>query len=133
VEGEDLRRAGRLEASGYCLSAQHDFIKWVAQSGWHPSNPILNGFPVPNGIHLVEDQLHHYYYNRYVKKRLDALAEEAEKIYGDIESITDKQTLKNLSDHCRRKMDNLTKELSEHIDEAIQSNTPLNIFFQKFN
>ncbi len=120
----------------YCFSSQHNLIKWLAQSGWHPSNPILNGFPVPNGIHLVDDEKHHVFYNKYVKKRLDKLVQEIRNDFshiGDIESITDKQVLKDLSIHCRKKMEALTKELSEHIDGAIQSNTPLNIYFQKFN
>jgi hypothetical protein len=115
-----------------CDNKQHPFVKWAAQGGWHPSDPIKNGFPVPFDIHIPDilgGAKNHNAYNDYVEKGLDKLAKKANDKFGDPANLPDAQ-LKQFADYCNGEMDNLVQELNGKIVDAINKGIPLNSYFK---
>lgn len=108
-----------------CDNQQHDFVKWAAQGGWHPSDPIKNGFPVPFNVHIPDGAKNHNAYNDYVKKELDDLQKKAKDLFGDIDNLPNSQ-LKPFTDYCNTKMDDLVQKLNGKIAYHIENGIPLN-------
>jgi hypothetical protein len=104
---------------------QHPFIKWAAQGGWHPSDPIKNGFPVPIKIHIPDGAKNHNKYNDYVKKALDGLKEKAENQFKNIDNMSDAE-IEIFGKYCNNEMDKLMQILNGKIAHHIENGIPLN-------
>ncbi len=112
----------------FCQTKQHQFVKWAAQSGWHPSDILANGFPIPRNIH--REGWSHVEYSRYVEKELNNLATVAKNKFAQTPESMSKEELKIFSDFCKKEMDDLTEKLRVHIGAAIESNKNLNEYFK---
>ena len=104
---------------------QHPFIKWAAQGGWHPSDPIKNGFPVPFNVHIPDGAKNHNKYNDYVKKALDGLKEKAENQFKNIDNMSDAE-IETFGKYCNNEMDKLVQILNGKIAHHIENGIPLN-------
>ena len=92
---------------------QRNIIQMATQKGWHASNPLQNGFPVPKTLHISGG---HINYNSYVEKELDAL---------DQLNLSPNQALLELKD--------LVSDLQSKINSAILQNTKIDTYFKQFN
>ena len=94
----------------------HDIMEILAKKGWHMSNPIKNGIPIPSNLHG-----NHPNVNNGVNNILNRLIDD-NKI---TEAMTNSEVL--------QRMQKLTDKLSEEVTAAINSNTYINNHFANVN
>lgn len=98
----------------------HHIIPWAfkgnrvvtqaAKTGWHMSDPLLNGKGIEKALHGS-----HYWYNRYVKNKLDDLIDEYPNISPE---------------KAKKEIEDLVDDLVNKIDDAVSKSTKLNDYFR---
>jgi hypothetical protein len=85
--------------------SQNALLILASQKGWHPSNPLMNGFPVLKNLHLAASGAkNHNKYSSYISRRL-------KDIWVELPDQTDAAVAKN-------KVDQLYSELLEYLADA---------------